>query len=154
MIQKVLIANRGEIAVRVMRSCKEMGIRTVAVFSEADRTARHVMYADEAFRHTLASANSHLFFLLDDKAVAGMLTVGIYHSPTGGKAWIEDVVIDEAYRGKGLSKMLVRHAIDFVKSQGIPALMLTSNPKRTAANKLYQTMGFEQKETNVYRMNC
>lgn len=83
-----------------------------------------------------------------------MLTVGIYHSPTGGKAWIEDVVIDEAYRGKGLSKMLVRHAIDFVKSQGISALMLTSNPKRTAANKLYQTMGFEQKETNVYRMNC
>lgn len=50
--------------------------------------------------------------------------------------------------------MLVRHAIDFVKSQGISALMLTSNPKRTAANKLYQTMGFEQKETNVYRMNC
>ena len=93
-------------------------------------TTRPIQLTEEAFRYTLASANSHLFFLLDDKAVAGMLTVGIYHSPTGGKAWIE------------------------VKSQGIPALMLTSNPKRTAANKLYQTMGFEQKETNVYRMNC
>ena len=49
-----------------------------------------------------------------------MLTVGIYYTPTGGKAWIEDVVLDTTYRGKGLSKILVRHAIDFVKSQGIP----------------------------------
>ena len=48
MIKKILIANRGEIAVRIMRSCHEMGIRSVAVFSEADRTARHVLYADEA----------------------------------------------------------------------------------------------------------
>ena len=48
MIKKILVANRGEIAVRVMRSCKEMEIRTIAVFSEADRAARHVMYADEA----------------------------------------------------------------------------------------------------------
>jgi acetyl-CoA carboxylase biotin carboxylase subunit len=48
-IKKVLIANRGEIAVRIMRSCKEMGIETVAVFSQADRTAKHVWYADEAY---------------------------------------------------------------------------------------------------------
>ena len=84
--------------------------------------------------------------------IAGMLTVGIYFSPTGGKAWIEDVVVDQAFRGQGLSKLLVAHAIEFTRSQGIPSLMLTSNPKRIAANKLYQGMGFGRKETNVYRM--
>ena len=115
-------------------------------------TTSPMVLTESMFHQLLASKNSHLFFIIKDKQIAGMPTVGIYYSPTGGKAWIEDVVVDETFRGQGLSKLLVAHAIEFVKSQQIPLLMLTSNPKRIAANKLYQAMGFERKETNVYRM--
>ena len=115
-------------------------------------TSNPMILTEEMFKELLASSNSHLFFLLKDGQIAGMLTIGIYHSPTGGKAWIEDVVVDESFRGQGLSKLLVAHAIEFTKAQQIPSLMLTSNSKRIAANKLYQTMGFSRKETNVYRM--
>ena len=115
-------------------------------------TTSPMVLTESMFHQLLSSENSHLFFIMKDEQIAGMLTVGIYYSPTGGKAWIEDVVVDETFRGQGLSKQLVAHAIEFVKSQQIPLLMLTSNPKRIAANKLYQAMGFERKETNVYRM--
>ena len=115
-------------------------------------TTSPMVLTESMFHQLLASENSHLFFIMKDEQIAGMLTVGIYYSPTGGKAWIEDVVVDETFRGQGISKQLVAHAIEFVKSQQIPLLMLTSNPKRIAANKLYQAMGFERKETNVYRM--
>ena len=116
-------------------------------------TNRPVKLTGKTLRKIISQENTHLFFLLADQEIAGMLTVGIYHSPTGGKAWIEDVVVDEKYRGQGLSKQLVTHAVRFVKEQGIPIIMLTSNPTRIAANKLYQKLGFEQKQTNVYRMN-
>ena len=74
MIKKVLIANRGEIAVRVMRSCREMGLRTVAVFSEADRASRHVMYADEAY--CIGPAESQESYLNIDKIVKTALDCG------------------------------------------------------------------------------
>ena len=115
-------------------------------------TSEPKQFTEADFREIIVSDNSHLFFLIDDNVIAGMVTVGIYRSPTGTKAWMEDVVIDEEYRRKGLGRMLTQYAIDYVKSQQVDSLMLTSNSLRIVANHLYQSIGFEQKETNVYQM--
>ncbi len=95
---------------------------------------------------------SHLFVLHEARRVIGMLTIAIYQTPTGRKAWIEDVVVDENYRGQKYGRLMMERALRYVADLGDTTLMLTSRPQRVAANRLYQDCGFERKETNVYRI--
>jgi len=104
------------------------------------------------FKDLLASVNTHFFIAeLDNRDIAGMLTIGTYLTPTGIKFWIEDVVVDETQRGTGIGKDLIQFAIDYAKSQGAIDIRLTSRPTRVAANQLYVKMGFVRYETNVYK---
>ena len=96
---------------------------------------------------------SHLFLAKYKGEVVGMLTLGEYLAPTGRKMWIEDVVVDAVARGLSIGRAMVEHAIGYAKGLGGGALMLTSRPSRVAANNLYRSCEFEQKETNVYKMN-
>jgi ribosomal protein S18 acetylase RimI-like enzyme len=82
-----------------------------------------------------------------------MLTLGEYLAPTGRKMWIEDVVVDTAARGLSIGRAMVEHAIGYARGLGNGALMLTSRPSRVAANALYRSCDFEQRETNVYKMD-
>ena len=80
-----------------------------------------------------------------------MLTLSTYPTPTGTKAWIDDVIVSEAARGHGVGEALNRAAIDAARRRGIESIDLTSRPSREAANRLYHRIGFEQRTTNVYR---
>jgi len=82
--------------------------------------------------------------------IVGMLTLIVYRVPTGVRARIEDVVVDESARGRGVAVALIVRALELARSKGADGVALTSNPRREAANKLYQKVGFKRWETNVY----
>ena len=88
-----------------------------------------------------------------DEAILGSMTLAWFRIPTGVRAWIEDVVVDEAARGRGVGEALNREALERARALGAKTVDLTSRPSREAANRLYQRLGFEPRETNVYRFS-
>jgi ribosomal protein S18 acetylase RimI-like enzyme len=102
----------------------------------------------------VASPATVLLVARDDRgAVVGSLTLVVFSAPTGPRAWIEDVVVDTSTRGQGIGAALVREALDRATAAGSRTVDLTSRPSREAANRLYVRLGFEQRQTNVYRWN-
>ena len=82
--------------------------------------------------------------------IAGILSIAIYRVPTGLRSIVEDLVVDQNLRRRGIAGALLSTAIEFARDAGANGVALTSNPKREAANLLYQSMGFERRETNSY----
>ena len=114
-------------------------------------TSSHTL-AEAELNSLIASSQSHLYALEYDEKIIGMVTLCIYQCPTGRKAWIEDVVVDRNFRGKGYGKLMIQQVMEQCRKRGEVTLMLTSRPSRVVANQLYQSLGFEKRETNVYKM--
>jgi ribosomal protein S18 acetylase RimI-like enzyme len=105
----------------------------------------------DELRETIGTAGNSLFVARVDGRIVGSLTLATFRIPTGLRAWIEDVVVDESARGHGVGEALNRAALDDARSRGAVTVDLTSRPSREAANRLYLRLGFVQRETNVYR---
>ncbi len=86
----------------------------------------------------------------DNGSIIGAANVAVYRVPTGIRAIVEDVIVDESARGQGIGEALVQRCLEIAREKGAGGVSLTSNPKREAANKLYQKMGFKKRETNAY----
>ncbi len=100
----------------------------------------------------VSSPATDLFIAIDDGGtIIGTATLATFRIPTGMRAWIEDVVVDEAGRGQGVGMALTEAMVERARELGCRTVDLTSRPSRAAANRLYQRAGFAARETNVYR---
>jgi ribosomal protein S18 acetylase RimI-like enzyme len=108
----------------------------------------------EVIREIVEAQASTLLIARDRRAngrIVGMLTLVVFRIPTGVRAWIEDVVVDESARGRGVGEALNREAIRRAIALGARTVDLTSRPSREAANRLYQRLGFIRRDSNLYR---
>lgn len=102
--------------------------------------------------NSLISSEGIVFFIAEDGAkIIGMLSLVYFKIPTGLRARIEDVVVDDSYRRQGIAESMSGAAIEHYKNSGARSLDLTSSPSREAANKLYLKLGFNLRDTNIYR---
>jgi ribosomal protein S18 acetylase RimI-like enzyme len=99
-----------------------------------------------------APATDLFIAIADGGAIVGMATLVNFRIPSGMRAWIEDVVVDEAGRGQGVGTALTQAMVARARELGCRTVDLTSRPHREAANRLYRREGFEQRDTNVYRL--
>ena len=107
----------------------------------------------EELEALVASASSILLVAYDPDdsgLLVGMLCLTVYRVPTGLRSMIEDVVVEGNARRRGIGEALMRKAIELAREAGAEGISLTSNPARQAANQLYQSLGFQLRQTNPY----
>jgi ribosomal protein S18 acetylase RimI-like enzyme len=146
---------RGASSSRVLRiePATELTDELVAAFARLipQLTDRSRTPDREHLRRILETPGTTILVAREGEMIVGTLTLALVRIPTGLRAWIEDVVVDEAARGLGAGEALTREAIRLASDAGAKTIDLTSRPGRSAANRLYEKIGFQQRETNAYR---
>lgn len=108
---------------------------------------------DAGTLHAIVESEASTLLIASDESgtIMGSMTLAMFRIPTGLRAWIEDVVVDEDARGHGVGRLLNERALEIAREAGAKTVDLTSRPSREAANRLYKRLGFVERETNVYR---
>lgn len=99
----------------------------------------------------IASPAATLFLAKDGDRIVGMISLAIVQMPTGLRSYLEDLVVDAAYRQRGAATALLQAALDFARKSAARTMDMTSRPSRTGAIRLYDRLGFERRDTNPYR---
>lgn len=107
----------------------------------------------QGLREVATWPGNRLLIARVDGRIVGALALAMFPIPTGLRAWIEDVVVDEAARGHGVGAELTREAVRLARAAGARTVDLTSRPSREAANRLYERLGFHHRDSKVYRLD-
>jgi ribosomal protein S18 acetylase RimI-like enzyme len=115
---------------------------------------RYTPLTETEFKDMLASKQTHIIVAREPKSntIVGMVLINSYRIPYVKKAYLDDLIVDKAYRGQKIGSQLVEQALDLAKKLGAAYIELTSNPQRLASHKLYEKYGFSKRETTVYRV--
>jgi ribosomal protein S18 acetylase RimI-like enzyme len=134
---------------------EKIGENTVAEINAllAQLAPHYELVTPAALEKMIVHPDIELWTALDEGKIVGITTLIIMNKLSGISSQIEHVVVDGKYRGQGLGEALMKKLIERAGIRHAKTVMLTSRPVRVAANKLYQKLGFERKETNVYRLN-
>ncbi len=122
------------------------------LLKQLDDTA--ILLTETDVEDMIISPANRLFVVrrTDNKKIIGMLTLVVFHIPFSRKGLLEDIVVDQEYRGKGIGTKLITAAVNQAREEGVRYLDFTSRPERVAANRLYKRLGFKKRDTNSYRI--
>jgi ribosomal protein S18 acetylase RimI-like enzyme len=107
---------------------------------------------DQDMKDMVDSSCNNLLVARHDDQIVGMVTLLVYRIPYVKKAYIDDLIVDESFRGHGLGSILLDKAIAKAKEMDVAYIDFTSRPRRVAGNSLYEKLGFKKRDTNVYRL--
>ncbi len=141
-------------AVEVLNSLSPADVEDFArLLPQLSSTPRTLEEIGQNLQGVLDSPTSRIVIIRDeDGRIQGSATGNLCPIPTGHKAWVDDVVTDENHRGQGYAGMLTEALHDWFRENGLASANLTSKPSRVAAGSLYDRMGYEQRDTRVYRI--
>jgi ribosomal protein S18 acetylase RimI-like enzyme len=143
-------APRGPIAVDIVRSVDDELVDAFARLVPQLSSSAEVPGSGE-LDEIIKAASTTLIVARDDRAIVGMLTLHTFRAATGIHAWIQDLVVDKDAKGCGVSELLTREAVRVGVEQGARTAELTSRPSHVGAGRLYERIGFERRQTHLYR---
>jgi ribosomal protein S18 acetylase RimI-like enzyme len=130
-----------------MSSDLRVGVRSLL----PQLTSPDRLLSESELSRIVSSPHTKLFVARAGGNIIGMISLAVVQMPSGVRSYLEDLVVDSAYRRRGVATALLEAAIDHARRSGARSLDMTSRPSRRDAIRLYEKMGFRRRETNAFR---